>query len=423
MSDATKDAGPSEPKTDLLKHLPLSLIGKRARPQIAWHDAAGEHTRVLDRRVLIGTSEHLHAVVNDRSVSRLHAEFEVREGGVWVRDLGSTNGTWVNGVLVRIARVAEGDTLRLGGVTVRVDYTPPAENVALWPSDRFGPMLGRSEVMRELFVRMAKYVESDAPILLTGETGTGKSLAARAIHDLSPRAKAPFVVVDCAGLSESSLDRADIDEAAHGGTLLLDEVSELTPSLQPKVLGLVEAGARIIAATRADLETLVTARAFREELYFRLAVLPLELPPLRERRDDAILLLEHWLAGTIAGLDEETKRTLLQHPWNGNVRELRNFAERVKSLGLAQARAVLDEGRVMEPPASTSAAGPPTSSALPLPPLDVPFKTLREAWVDHLERTYVSGLMRLHGRNVGAVAEAAGLDRSYVHRLIRKHVV
>jgi DNA-binding NtrC family response regulator len=423
---------------------------RRARPRLTWTDSEGTKVVSLERKTLVGSSSRVHASVADRSVSRLHAEFEVREDGVWVRDLGSMNGTWVGGVFVSSARVSDGAALRLGGVQFLVEYTEP-EKIPLWPTDHFGEIHGRSEPMRELFFRISQCTTGHAPILLVGETGTGKELIAREIHAASDRQDGAFVVVDCAGLQEAWLERelfgeartgdrpgqAGIFESAEGGTAFLDEISELPLTVQAKLLRVVESRVvrrpgdstdrhvdiRLICSTNRDLQSMVSGRAFREDLYFRLAVLLLEVPALRDRKEDAVFLLDRFLSDLASPIEEETRRSVLEHRWLGNVRELRNFAERIRSMGEIVARATL-EGR--EPPPSTRASpldvvGVARRLALPAPSLDRPFKEVREAWGDHLEREYIGGMLRLHGRNVGAIAEAAGLDRTYVHRLIRKH--
>jgi transcriptional regulator with GAF, ATPase, and Fis domain len=280
--------------------------------------------------------------------------------------------------------------------------------------------------------------KSDAPVLLLGETGTGKELAARAIHDASARASGPFVIVDCAALSTSLIEtelfghargaftgalvaRVGAFEAASGGTVFLDEIGELSPSMQPKLLRVLESGTvkrlgesehrsvdvRLIAATHRDLRPNVNAGAFREDLYFRIAVLPLLLPSLRARPSDIPLLFRHFLRGRQT-IEPVAERDLLQMPWLGNVRELRNFVERACAFGTKE---TLDAGE-------TAGA---TGSAAPAVSLEQPFKEFRERWIDQGEREYVGKLLDRHQRNVSAAAETAGLDRTYIYRLIRKH--
>jgi len=375
--------------------------------------------------------------------------------GVWIRDLGSRNGTWVDGVFVQHARIPEAGKVRVGGTTLTIAFAEQPTEVPLWPHDRFGPLLARSEAMRELFLRLAQYASADAPVLIQGETGTGKDLVAEAIHATSPRADEPFVVVDCAALPESLLEselfgfargaftgavapRAGAFEAAHGGTVFLDEIGELPLSVQPKLLRVLESrtvrrigetehrkiDVRFISATHRDLQAMVATGAFREDLYFRIAVLPAYVPALRARTEDVALLLEHFLSKAPGlHLDAPTLQLLAQRPWTGNVRELRSFAERAMTVGV-QAAVAMTLGSDTAVPSRLPA--PPRLMEGELPGLpqvrtDMPFKALREQWVDHLEREYMRALVAVHGRNVGAIADHAELDRSYIHRLLRKH--
>jgi two-component system, NtrC family, response regulator GlrR len=440
--------------TDVQPHLALSLVAERARPQVTWSDAAGAHSADLEGRVLVGSSPAATVCVADRAVSRVHAELEVLPDGVWVRDLGSRNGTWVGGVLVRHARVPPDGRVLLGGTTLQL-ASGAAMRVPLWPHDRFGPLVARSEAMRALFVRLAQFASSDAPVLVQGETGTGKELVAEAIHEASGRAAQPFVVVDCASLPEALLEaelfghargaftgavtsRAGAFEAATGGTVFLDEIGELPMSMQPKLLRVLESqtvrrlgetehrkvDVRFVSATHRDVQGMVAAGTFREDLFFRLCVLPALVPPLRARPDDVPLLLQHFLAKSPEiTVSAELARELVAHPWPGNVRELRSFAERARTLSPAVAWAMTrGEGA---PSVARPATSTPSAAAdgvdLPAVGLDVPFKVLRERWVDHLEREFMKAAIEKHGRNVGAIADLADLDRSYVHRLLRKH--
>ena len=213
-------------------------------------------------------------------------------------------------------------------------------------------------------------------------------------------------------------------EAANGGTIFLDEIGELPAEMQPKLLRVLESqtvkrlgdtdhrrvDVRLIAATHRDLRRMVNAGAFREDLYFRIAVLPLVLPPLRARPADVPLLYRHFLGGR-EPREAVSERELAEMPWLGNVRELRNFVERVCAFGTRDA---LARERREAPALREASEGAPVS-------FDQPFKEFRERWIDHGEREYVERLLERHGRNVAAAAEAAGLDRTYVYRLIHKH--
>jgi DNA-binding NtrC family response regulator len=402
--------------------------------------------------MVMGTAEGVPLRVADARVSRLHAELQLVDNGVWVRDLGSTNGTWVDAVRVDRIRFERDGAFRLAGLDVAVAFEAPTK-VPLWPQDRLGSLLGRSEAMRELFMQLTKVAASEASVLIHGETGTGKELVAQELHAASRRASGPFVVVDCAALPETLLEaelfghargaftgavaaRTGSIEAADGGTVFLDEVGELPLSMQPKLLRVLESrtvrrvgenearpvNVRFVCATHRDLEKLVAQGQFREDLFFRLAVLPLHVPPLRRRAEDAVLLLEHFLLGREAPpLDGPTKDLVRGHRWPGNVRQLKGFAERVAALGLERAVAML---KGAEGPAPVALPVSPAAAHAQNPlevDLSVPFKDLRERWTDHLERQYLAGLIGRHGRNAGALADAAGLDRSYINRLLKKH--
>jgi transcriptional regulator with GAF, ATPase, and Fis domain len=295
--------------------------------------------------------------------------------------------------------------------------------------------------MRRLFARLARIAATDSSVLIMGETGCGKEVVARAIHAASPRHEQPLVVVDCAALPESLIEaelfghakgaftgagepRAGAIEAADGGTVFLDEIGELSITVQPKLLRALEAreirrvgetqhrsvDVRFLSATHRDLRQMVNAGAFREDLFFRLAVLLVQVPPLRERVEDIALLAECHQAPGAAPLSAELLAELEKRPWLGNVRELRNFVERVHALGA-------DEALAMSPPAVLGPSGPPTDT----PSLDGPYKQLRERWIDHFERSYFTALLARHEHDVAAAGREAGVDRTYVYRMIRRH--
>jgi DNA-binding NtrC family response regulator len=415
-------------------HREPALAARRFERQmrVTWSGGSLE----FERTAIIGSARGADVVVDEPTVSRLHAELELRDDGIWVKDQGSTNGTFVGGVRIDRARVPDGASLRLGAATVVVTRTEERAAGELWEGERFGPLLGRSSIMRELFARLARVASTDATILIQGETGTGKEIVAQALHDASPRASGPLVVVDCATLPENLIEaelfghaknaftgasagRAGALEAAQGGTVFLDEIGELPLAMQPKLLRAIESkrvrrlgetgyraiDVRFVAATHRDLAAMVNRGVFREDLYFRLAVVPITLPPLRDRPDDVPLLARAFLRNG-ATLPEAFMEELSARAWRGNVRELRNMVERAVALGTAEA---------LSPPATA------ITGAFPPVPLDRPFKTIRDAWIDHVEREYLSGLLAKLDRNISQVAAAAGLDRTYIYRLMRKH--
>jgi two-component system, NtrC family, response regulator GlrR len=434
--------GEYDDETELRREEPGRLA--RSWPELSWSDEAGTHKCVVTGRTTIGSAPGANVRIADREVSRLHAELEPTDRGTWVRDLGSRNGTFVENLQVAAAMLPDGARIRVGGTDVVLRYPAVASLVELWPDERFGSLIGASTPMRELFAQMSRVAQSDAPVLILGETGTGKELVARAIHDASARAGGPFVIVDCAALASSLIEgelfghargaftgavgaRAGSFEAANGGTIFLDEIGELPLALQPKLLRVLESrtvkrlgesehrpiDVRLVAATHRDLRRMVNASAFREDLYFRIAVLPLMLPPLRARKSDIPLLFQHFLNGRQT-VEPVSPREITEMPWLGNVRELRNFVERACAIGGKDA---LQSTRAAGEGPDSPAEGADQAAVA----FDQPFKEFRERWIDHGEREYLRRLLERHGRNVPAAAEAASLDRTYVYRLIRKH--
>jgi len=394
----------------------------------------------------VGSAEACDIHLKERSVSRLHAELELRDDGVWVRDLGSRNGTFIHDVRVEVARLPSVATMRFGNLRVELVEVQRPASLTLWSHDSFGPLLGRSLKMRSCFALLAQASASDASVLLEGETGVGKDIVARAIHEASLRASGPFIVVDCGALPENLLEaelfghakgaftgaaqaRAGAFEAASGGTFFLDEIGELPLAMQPKLLRALESrtirrigetayrpfDARIIAATHRDLRKLVNQEVFREDLFFRLAVLPLKVPPLRERKEDIPLLLERFLGSPPEGfIGVEALARLSLRRFRGNVRELRNFAERVKVVGAVRALELLRNDDLSEKVVEEGLYGPTKDDAV-----DVS----RESFDDHrdrAERRYLEALLAEHGSNISQAAKVARLARSQLYRLMHR---
>jgi DNA-binding NtrC family response regulator len=418
----------------------------RRDPIIQWSEDGGDaHDQVIKERVIVGTAPSSDVVLVDRAVSRLHAELEPRDDGLWIRDLGSRNGTFLEGIRVVAARVPHGGRVQLGRTEITVRYATEPTPVELWPTNAFGGLVGQSVAMRALFARLSRVAQSQATVLIEGETGTGKELAAKAIHDASPRAEGPFVVIDCGALPENLLEaelfghakgaftgalgsRLGAIEEADGGTVFLDEIGELPLNMQPKLLRVLESrmvrrlgetqhrtvDVRFISATHRDLRSMANNHAFREDLYFRLAVLPVTVPPLRERLGDLPLLIEHLLPEAARGtVSADLLRELAGRPWLGNVRELRNFLERAATLGAPEALELA--GRHAAP--SDEAWCP----KLPRQMLELPLRELRERVVERMEREYLAQLLERCDRNVAKGAELAGLNRTYLYRLMAKH--
>ena len=322
------------------------------------------------RAVTIGTLGDSDLALTDPTVSRSHAVVEEKADGYLLRDLGSTNGTFLDGVKVREAYLSAGSVIRLG--QTEIAFSPVEERVENLrsSSDRFGELVGASAAMREVFGVLERVAPTDVSVLILGETGTGKELAARAIHGHSRRSEKPFVVFDCGAVAPNLIEselfghekgaftdavksRQGAFELAQDGTIFLDEIGELTPTLQPKLLRALDqreikrVGAeqplginvRVIAATNRNLEKEVQAGRFREDLYYRLSVVSVFMPPLRKRKEDIEKIAEHLLPGIsgemrkkLTGLSPEAAEALRIYPWPGNVRELKNVLERAAAL-------------------------------------------------------------------------------------------
>jgi len=396
--------------------------------------------------VSVGTAQGNDLVLSDPTVSRYHLELVCRSDGVLVEDHGSTNGT-VSGV-ARLERavVPAGATLVLGRTTIKVDEGARTTAV-LHTGDMLGGLVARTPQMRRLFARVERAAKTDAPVLVVGESGTGKELVARALHDLGPRASGPFETVDCGALSPelvaselfghergafTGADRQHVGafERANGGTLFLDEIGELPASLQPALLGALErkrfrrvggradidVDVRVVSATNRDLRAEVNAGSFRLDLYYRLAVVVLRLPPLRERAEDVPPLVAHFLAeaGAPALRDQlfppSVMTALCSHRWPGNVRELRNLVEAAVAMG--EVPSVEAGGAV----ASAAPAGPGESDELA-----APYGEARAAVLRAFERRYLEALLTRTGGNVSRAAREAQMDRSHLGELLKRH--
>ena len=394
----------------------------------------------------VGTARGNELRLADPTVSRVHCELRVRSGSVVVRDCGSTNGTFVEGVRLKEGEVRTGALVRVGSSAFRIEETAGATYLPLSDKTSFGECVGSSLEMRRVYATLERAAPTTSTVLIEGETGTGKDVAARSLHANSPRASGPFVPIDCGAipltLIESELfghvrgaftgatsDRRGVIEEANGGTLFLDEIGEMPLPMQPKLLRAIESRAvrpvgsstsrpvdvRIVAATNRPLARAVNDGTFREDLYYRLAVVSLSLAPLRSRREDIPLLARHFhraLVGpTAPELPQEFVARLMGRSWPGNVRELRNFIERSVSLGLVDAR---------PPRASAPAPGAPLPSLDGMVALRLPLKDARQAWVESFESVYVRDVLLRCGGNVTRAAERAGVSRRFLQRLVAR---
>ena len=390
---------------------------------------------------VVGTAAGCDLRLRDDSVSRRHLELSVHPDGIEVRDLESKTGSFYLGARFQQIRAGVGAQITIGSTLLALLATRRRDEV-LYPAERFGGLVGTSVVMRRLFAELERLAAGDASVLLVGETGTGKDVAAHALHAASRRCQAPFVICDVAAISghliESELfghvrgaftgadrDRAGAFEQAAGGTLFLDEIGELELPLQPRLLRMLETSSvrrvgsadyvrcdvRVVAATNRDLAAEVDAGRFRADLYHRLAVAELRVPPLRERLDDLPLLCEAFLAGRSLVVPRDTVAALSAYAWPGNVRQLKNVLERAAALAAGDG--------LLRP--EVLGIGVVAAEPLPPPDPDIPFKDAKERLIDVWEAEYVVNLLERCQGNVTQAARVAGLDRAHLYRILRKH--
>lgn len=416
---------------------------------------------VMDReRVTIGRSLICDLVLSDKAVSGTHCEFVAEESGFVLRDLGSTNGTRVGEVRVRDVWVDKGAEVLVGQTRIRFDALNEQVEIQLSDESSFHELVGKSVRMREIFAILERVASTDLTALIRGETGTGKELVARALHKGSPRAKQPLVVQDCsaipANLIESTLfghergaftgaldrHRGSFEQAG-GGTIFLDEIGELDMTLQPKLLRVLEnreikrvggdkvipVDVRVVAATNRDLRQMVNDGTFREDLYYRLSVVQVELPPLRERNEDILLLVNEFLrafrARAFPGdprpftLTKDAEHRLTTYPWPGNVRELKNTVERGASLADSRELGVRDLMPLWQKTPAVRVGG--VESAEQFVEDEVPFKDAKQKVLDTFEAAYLKCLLEKHSGNVTRSAEAAGLTRYHLRELAKRY--
>ncbi|HZH04913.1 MAG TPA: sigma 54-interacting transcriptional regulator, partial [Myxococcaceae bacterium] len=390
---------------------------RRFRLTVAEGSGAGRVWQSTADRCSIGSHTLNDLVVEDETVSRFHCEIRIGDGSARVRDLDSLNGVVVDGVRLVEGYLRGGSVLQLGKVAVRFDFSPDRVRLPVSELSSFGSLVGTSVAMRSCFAMLERAAGTDITVLLEGETGTGKSRAAQAIHEAGSRRHGPFVVVDCgaipANLLESELfghekgaftgavgRRVGAFEEAAGGTVFLDEMGELPSELQPKLLRVLETkevrrvgsneytpvDVRLVVATHRDLRAEVNAGRFRSDLFFRLAVLRITVPSLRQRPEDLPGLVDQLLKVLGADLERtpelrspEFLARLKQFAWPGNVRELRNYLE----------RCLVFEGAV---PLSDDPEGSPDAEALD----DLPYAEARKRALERFERRYLEALLERH---------------------------
>jgi transcriptional regulator with PAS, ATPase and Fis domain len=407
----------------------------------------GTRVRVENGFARVGSASASDLSLADFTVSRVHCEIRVNPTAIAIKDCGSTNGTYVEGVNVRLGEVRPGAAVRVGTSVFRIESVDGSSVVPISDSDSFGELVGASLEMRQVYAILERIAPTNATLLVEGETGTGKDVAARSLHAASSRAAGPFVPVDCGAIPENLIeselfghvkgafsgavnDRRGVFEEAHGGTLFLDEIGEMPLAVQSKLLRAIETRSirrvggntekpvdvRIVAATNRPLAVCANQGTFREDLYYRLAVVEVTLPPLRSRVDDIPRLANHFFArfsGSGATLPDAFVATLARRGWPGNVRELRNFIERSVSLGSIHA----DSARMRTP------SEPPPSLPFTMEsfvPLHLPLKDARQAWTESFESVYVRSMLKKTGGNLTRAAELAGVNRRFMQRLLAR---
>ncbi len=413
----------------------------------------GARVRVQGGAAKVGSADGSSLRLADRAVSRLHCELEVKADTIALRDLGSTNGTFVGEVRVRDADVGIGAVVHCGSSAFRIDAVDEPAFVAISDKTSFGDLVGGSLEMRQAYAVLERVAKTDTTLLIQGETGTGKDVAARALHENSTRSAGPFVPVDCGAIPENLFEselfghvrgaftgavqnRAGAFEEATGGTLFLDEIGEMPLAMQAKLLRAIESrrirrvgdskekdvDVRIVCATNRRLAQMVNEGSFREDLYYRLAVVEVTLPPLRARRDDIPAIAQHLHAKLMRSrgvaspqpLPPEVIESLRTRPWPGNVRELRNAIERVVTLG--QGAPPLRPG---------TAPGEADKSVLPtgiesIVPLHLPLKDARDAWTSEFESIYIRAMLAKTNGNLTRAADLAGVSRRFLQRTIAR---
>jgi DNA-binding NtrC family response regulator len=418
---------------------------------------SGQRIGAEGDRVVIGTHEKADVRLSDGAVSRFHCEIRVEGEVVMLRDLGSRNGTFLDGVLIREAYLSENGMISVGTTQLRFEVGDDRVTVALSAKTRFGAMVGQSRAMRRVFAILEKAAHSDATVLVTGETGTGKSLLARAVHSCSSRRDGAFVEVNCGALPSGLLEaelfghakgaftgaegaRVGRFEVADGGTLFLDEIDSAPPDLQVKLLRVLQerqfervgesqtrtVDVRVFAATNAALQQRVADGTFREDLYWRLAVVSVRVPALRERPRALVPLALSFLkrfaleyGKSVTGIRSESLALLAKHDWPGNVRQLEHAVERAVLLARGPElvpddfSAELQQRAALRPETSLAGGLEWLSGATRLP-------SLREA-LEEPERRIVVRALELAGGRRDRAAEMLVINRSTLFNKMRKY--
>ncbi|MEQ1505155.1 MAG: sigma 54-interacting transcriptional regulator [Myxococcota bacterium] len=448
------------------KQLHLRRIGLRVTEGVD----AGQ-TAEFDHDVIrIGAhQEGNHFLLNDTTVSRRHAEITRTPEGLVLRDLNSRNGTFVGGLRIKEVYLGDERSFRVGKTEMSFELLDEVVDIVPARETMFENIVGQSVAIRETFSVIERVARTELTVLVTGETGSGKELVSRAIHQRSPRRGGPFVVFDCGAVARNLIEselfghergaftgavtsRAGVFENANGGTIFLDELGELPLELQPALLRVLEqrevrrvgdrkvrpVDVRVVAATNRDLQALVKDGKFREDLYYRLAVVEISLPPVRERIEDLPMLIEHLLRSatfdhSVRGVTPDVLQLLSSYHWPGNVRELRNTLLRAIPFcegDLIDMQALPEALRVgpseaLRSGAPQAAAAVPRPGAglagLPLPDGELSLKEAKDRLIEAFERRYLEDLIERCEGNLSKAARDAGVDRKTIARMLKRH--
>ncbi len=433
----------------------------------------GKEFEIGKSKVYAGRASVNDIILKDKSISSTHFEIRAEEDGFLLRDCGSTNGTRLGGCRVKQIYLEPNASFRAGNTTIKLEPVDEVVEIPLSDEEHFEGVIGRSVAMREVFATLEKVAPSELTCLIEGQTGTGKERIARAIHDASRRRNKPYVVLDCSSIPRDLMEsyvfghekgaftgahekREGAFEQAEGGTLFLDEIGELDIALQPKLLRVLEnrefkrvggartlrSDCRVVAATNRDLRQMVNEGSFREDLYFRLSVIQLHLPPLAQRPDDIPLLVDHFLEDVAERRPDKQKvrltadamDSLMGHAWPGNVRELKNVIVRAASLcsgnaversdlqvggpGLSNARSSSSAGS--SGPALADGPGPGAAARFTVD-LSREYKDAKADLLDQFEHVYLERIYAENDGNISQSAREAGITRYHMREMLKKH--
>ncbi len=401
--------------------------------------------------IQIGTKTGNQIVLKDETMSRVHFEIHQTKDGYLLKDLESMNGTFINGVRVKEGYLTAGAIIRAGKTEMK--FSPLDEVFEITPSKKakFGPMIGGSMPMRKIYTIIEKVAPTDVTCIIEGESGTGKELVAQAVHEKSKRSKKSMVIFDCSAVPENLIEselfghekgsftgatglRHGAFELADGSTIFLDEIGELPIDLQPKLLRVLESrtikrvggdrpipvDVRVVAATNRNLEAEVKKGNFREDLFYRLNVVPIYLPPLRRRKDDVPMLIHSFIEDynkqnterQCDGIESGALQLLSSYDWPGNVRELKNTMSRILSF--------MDTTKITLEDVPEKVKVPVAKAELDIRE-DLGFKDAKEQWISSFEKQYLQEILKRNNYNISATAKEAGIDRKSVQRLIKKY--